>query len=179
MTAQEFKTKATALIDDLKGVCATAGLGNDGNEFKIITQIFLYKFINDKFAYEVKRIEPALAKAKSWEEVLGKKSKDDYELILMQLGADTARLKPKHFLSTLWGKQNDDNFAATLDATLLDIAKLNADIAKVLNAADVKTTLALQGIEPAVSTPEALANTIREDHARWGKVIRDANIKAD
>ena len=59
------------------------------------------------------------------------------------------------------------------------VAKLNADIAKVLNAADVKTTLALQGIEPAVSTPEALANTIREDHARWGKVIRDANIKAD
>jgi type I restriction enzyme M protein len=79
----------------------------------------------------VKRIEPALAKAKSWEEALGKKSKDDYELILMQLGADTARLKPKHFLSTLWGKQNDDNFAATLDATLLDIAKLNADIFSV------------------------------------------------
>ncbi len=31
------------------------GLGNDGNEFKIITQVFLYKFLNDKFAYEVKQ----------------------------------------------------------------------------------------------------------------------------
>jgi type I restriction enzyme M protein len=128
MTSQEFKTKAITLIDDLKGVCANYGLGNDGNEFKIITQVFLYKFLNDKFAHEVKRIEPALAKAKSWEDALRKKPKAEYELILMQLGADTARLKPEHFLSTLWGKQNDDNFAATLDATLLGIAKLNADI---------------------------------------------------
>ena len=131
MTSHEFKAKATALIDDLKGVCANYGLGNDGNEFKIITQIFLYKFLNDKFAHEVKRIEPALAKAKSWEDALRKKSKGDYEMLLMQLGADTARLKPEHFLSTLYGKQNDDNFAATLDATLLDIAKLNADIFSV------------------------------------------------
>lgn len=131
MTSQEFKAKATALIDDLKGVCASYGLGNDGNEFKIITQVFLYKFLNDKFAHEVKRIEPALAKAKSWEDTLRKKPKGEYELLLMQLGADTARLKPEHFLSTLWGKQNDKKFAETLDATLLDIAKLNADIFSV------------------------------------------------
>ena len=131
MTSQEFKAKATALIDDLKGVCASYGLGNDGNEFKIITQIFLYKFLNDKFAHEVKRIEPALANAKSWEDILRKKPKGEYELLLMQLGADTARLKPEHFLSTLWGKQNDKKFAETLDATLLGIAKLNADIFSV------------------------------------------------
>ncbi len=131
MKSQEFKAKATALIDDLKGVCASYGLGNDGNEFKIITQVFLYKFLNDKFAHEVKRIEPALAKTKSWEDTLRKKPKGEYEHLLMQLGGDTARLKPDHFLSTLYGKQNDDNFAATLDATLLDIAKLNVDIFSV------------------------------------------------
>lgn len=131
MTSQEFKAKAIALIDDLKAVCASYGLGNDGNEFKIITQIFLYKFLNDKFAHEVKLIEPALAKAKSWEEALSKKSAGDYELILMQLGADTARLRPEHFICTLWGKQNDKDFAATLDATLLDIARLNTDIFSV------------------------------------------------
>lgn len=59
------------------------------------------------------------------------------------------------------------------------VARVNADIGKVLGAADVKATLAAQGIEPAFSTPDALAATIRDDHARWGKVIRDANIKAD
>ena len=44
-----FITKTKALIDNLKSVCANYGLGNDGNEFKIITQVFLYKFLNDKF----------------------------------------------------------------------------------------------------------------------------------
>jgi len=131
MTSQEFKAKATALIDDLKSVCAQNGLGNDGNEFKIITQVFLYKFLNDKFAHEVKRIEPKLAKSKNWEDDLRKMQADEYELILMQLGASTARLKPEHFLSSLWGKQNEKNFADLLDATLLDIAKLNTDIFSV------------------------------------------------
>lgn len=132
MTSQEFKTKAIALIDDLKGVCANYGLGNDGNEFKIITQVFLYKFLNDKFAHEVKRIDPSLAKADSWEDTLRQKSVDEYELLLMQLGADTARLRPEHFLSSLWGRQNDDNFAATLDSTLLSIATLNSEIFSVM-----------------------------------------------
>lgn len=132
MTSQEFKTKAIALIDDLKGVCANYGLGNDGNEFKIITQIFLYKFLNDKFAHEVKRIDPSLAKVDCWEDTLRQKSADEYELLLMQLDADTARLRPEHFLSSLWGRQNDDNFAATLDSTLLSIATLNSDIFSVM-----------------------------------------------
>ena len=34
-----FQKQAITLIDDLKGDCANYGLGNDGNEFKIITQI--------------------------------------------------------------------------------------------------------------------------------------------
>ncbi|MFM2178953.1 MAG: hypothetical protein RL015_3051 [Verrucomicrobiota bacterium] len=131
MTSQEFKENAITLIDDLKAVCASYGLGNDGNEFKIITQVFLYKFLNDKFAHEVKRIEPKLAKSQSWEDDLRQMPADEYELLLMQLGASTARLKPEHFLSTLWGKQNDQDFAATLDATLLDIAKFNTDIFSV------------------------------------------------
>jgi type I restriction enzyme M protein len=131
MNSQEFKDKAIALIDDLKAVCASYGLGNDGNEFKIITQAFLYKFLNDKFAYEVKRIDPSLSKSESWESTLRKMPKEKYELILMQLGASTARLKPEHFLSSLWAKQNDENFSALLDATLLDIAKLNTDIFSV------------------------------------------------
>ena len=65
-----FDSQAKQLIDDLKSVCANYGLGNDGNEFKIITQVFLYKFLNDKFAYEAKRINPALATADSWEDAL-------------------------------------------------------------------------------------------------------------
>ena len=39
-----FKEKTKELIDDLKSVCANYGLGNDGNEFKIITQVFYTNF---------------------------------------------------------------------------------------------------------------------------------------
>jgi type I restriction enzyme M protein len=65
--AHDFQQQARVLIDDLKSVCANYGLGNDAGEFKIITQVFLYKFLNDKFAYEIKRIEKSLASADSWE----------------------------------------------------------------------------------------------------------------
>lgn len=132
MTSRDFQKQAITLIDDLKGVCAIYGLGNDGNEFKIITQIFLYKFLNDKFAHEAKRIDPALAKAESWEDALRKYKKPDYEMLLMRLGAGTAQLRPEHFLDTLYRRQNEENFAKTLDATLLSIAALNAEIFSVM-----------------------------------------------
>jgi type I restriction enzyme M protein len=132
MTSSEFRANAIALIDDLKSVCANFGLGNDGNEFKIITQVFLYKFLNDKFAHEVKRLDPALAAAPSWEDALRAMPETDYELLLMQLGAGTARLQPRHFLSTLWQRQNDPDFADALDDTLLDIATLNGEIFSVM-----------------------------------------------
>jgi type I restriction enzyme M protein len=160
MNSQEFKAKAIALVDDLKGVCANYGLANDGNEFKIITQVFLYKFLNDKFADEVKRIEPALGKIESWEDALRKKSEEDYDLLLMQLGAGTARLKPSHFLSTLWDKQNDDNFAATFDATLLDIATLNSDIFSVMTNDGQKIVLFDAITQYVASQRDAFAKAI-------------------
>ena len=43
------------LIDSLKQACTAHGLGNSGNEYKIIVQMFLYKFFNDKFGYEAKK----------------------------------------------------------------------------------------------------------------------------
>ena len=49
----EFQVKTKNLIDDLKSICANYGLGNDGNEFKIITQVFLFNFLNDKFLYDL------------------------------------------------------------------------------------------------------------------------------
>ena len=71
-TTLQFEKQTEALIDDLKSVCANYGLGNDGNEFKIITQVFLYKFLNDKFVHEVKKIDEKKAQAENWKEVFKK-----------------------------------------------------------------------------------------------------------
>lgn len=137
----DFERKTKDLIDDLKSVCAAYGLGNDGNEFKIITQAFLYKFLNDKFAYEVKQLEPKIAKADSWEAELKKLKKKDYEMLLMQLSESTARLWPEHFISTLYEKQNSDKFSELFDNTLLAIAKENSDIFSVLTDGGEKIML--------------------------------------
>ncbi len=131
MVTLDFERQTKELIDSLKGICANAGLGNDGNEFKIITQVFLYKFINDKFAYEAKKINPSIANAKNWEEALTKLPQADYNKILMSLDADTAELKPEHFITSLWHRQDEGDFAKTFDDTLRDIALLNADIFSV------------------------------------------------
>ncbi|MBK8623999.1 MAG: SAM-dependent DNA methyltransferase [Saprospiraceae bacterium] len=126
-----FEKQTKTLIDDLKSVCANYGLGNDGNEFKIITQVFLYKFLNDKFAYEIKQIDPVIAKAEHWEEALKSYSKEDYEMLLMQMSESTARLQPEHYISWLFENQNQPKFADVFDQTLLDIARLNTDIFSV------------------------------------------------
>ena len=128
----QFETKTKELIDALKSVCANYGLGNDGNEFKIITQVFLYKFLNDKFIHEVKRIDPKIKAAENWQEVLKSYSADDYAMLTMQLSESTANLKTTQFVTYLFEKQNEPNFAELFDTTLLDIAKENSDVFSVL-----------------------------------------------
>ncbi len=59
------------------------------------------------------------------------------------------------------------------------VNKVNADVAKALNPPEVKTRLAPLGIEVVTGTPQALAKLIRDDHARWGKIIKAAGIKGD
>ena len=59
------------------------------------------------------------------------------------------------------------------------VSRVNADASAVLNTPEMKTFLAGRGFDVATSSPEGLAATLREDSATWGRVIREANIKAD
>jgi type I restriction enzyme M protein len=140
-TTVTFERQTKALIDDLKSVCANYGLGNDGNEFKIITQVFLYKFLNDKFVHEVKQLDSNLANAENWEVELKKYTADDYEMLMLQLSESAARLKPNQFISSLFERQNEANFAEIFDNTLLDIAKENSDIFSVVTEGGEKIVL--------------------------------------
>ncbi len=58
------------------------------------------------------------------------------------------------------------------------VDKLNAEINKVLNRADVKEAWAKQGVEPLVMSPAEFDKYMRADIEKWAKVIKDANIKA-
>tara|TARA_R110002051_G_scaffold7053_3_gene33259 strand:- start:8626 stop:10257 length:1632 start_codon:yes stop_codon:yes gene_type:complete len=125
---QVFTEQTKALIDELKSVCASYGLGNDGNEFKIISQIFLYKFINDKFAYEIKKLKPELEGTDDWEDQLAQLPEEDYAVLQFQMNAATAFLQPHQLLGYLFQRQNEPDFAKLLDDTLLDIAADNNEL---------------------------------------------------
>lgn len=141
MTELDFKEKTMQLIDSLKSISANYGLGNDGNEFKIITQVFLYKFLNDKFAYEAKNIDSRLRDSDNWEQELLTYTDDEYEMLILQMGADTARIYPRHFISTLFGRQTESDFGKLFDDTLIDIATINNDIFAVKTDGGAKVVL--------------------------------------
>jgi len=141
LVTQQFEQRTRELIDSLKAICATYGLGNDGNEFKIITQVFLYKFLNDKFAFEAKKIRPELAKVDKWELAVAKLSEDELGKLYRRMGPETARLKPEHFISYLWNRQTAPEFARLFDDTLRDIAIFNNEIFAVKTDGGAKITL--------------------------------------
>lgn len=141
MVTQDFERKTKDLIDSLKSVCASNGLGNDGNEFKIITQVFLYKFLNDKFAYSIKQLDRSIRDADSWEKAVTELNDSDFEMLLLQLPAGTASLRPEHFITHLFEQQNKPDFAKLFDDTLRDIALINNDIFAVKTDGGAKVTL--------------------------------------
>lgn len=138
-----FITKTKDLIDGLKSVCANYGLGNDGNEFKIITQVFLYKFLNDKFRNEVKKQYPEFATADHFHNALDAKSRnaDEYNFLLASLDPNIPRLYPHQLIEYLFNRQNEGDFAKLFDDTLREISIENADIFSVKSYSGSKDIL--------------------------------------
>ena len=72
METKQIIEKTEALIDALRATCSLYGLSGDSSEYKIIVQVFLYKFLNDKFGYEVKKADTdyqqQLCGADHWED---------------------------------------------------------------------------------------------------------------
>lgn len=59
------------------------------------------------------------------------------------------------------------------------VERLNADSAKVMKTAETRERFATIGGKPTARTPEQTADFLRTEYARWGKVVREAGIKAE
>ncbi len=59
------------------------------------------------------------------------------------------------------------------------VNKVNAEVRRILDGAELKARLAPQGIELVTSSPADFARFIREDNAKWGKLIKEAGIKGE
>ena len=123
-----IKEQTIQLIDNLKSTCQIYGLGNDGNEYKIITQVFLYKFLNDKFGVEVKRISERLRNAGNWEMEYKMMSEAERIDLFDQLSPDIPLLNPEHLIANLWNQQSKGDFDVIFDSTMIDIAEKNKEI---------------------------------------------------
>lgn len=151
MQIESITIKTKQMIDDLKAICANFGLGGSPGEYKIITQVFLYKYLSDKFGYEASKVEPSIAQAENVEAALTAMPDEDYEMMLMMLGGNVAKLKKNHYISYLFNHQNDNSmkkadgtpypFHELFDDTLVDIANYNLDIFSVQTGSEEKIKL--------------------------------------
>ena len=118
-----------SLIDSLKSTTNAFGLAGTGSEYRIVTEMFLYKFFNDKFGYEAKLDEEygeRLRNAEKWDAEYDTFTDEEVEDLFSYLPASVPRLRPEHTLSHLYNASSQGDFSTLLDQTLVDIANLNA-----------------------------------------------------
>lgn len=130
MDTKQHIEKTEALIDALRATCSAYGLSGDSSEYKIIVQVFLYKYLNDKFGYEVKRVDTdyrdRLRNAEHWEDAY-KTLTDAEREDLQDFVPEAPRMKPEFLIASLYNRMAEDGFASTFDDTMVSLGQANAD----------------------------------------------------
>lgn len=106
------------IIDELKGICNTAGLSNSASEEVVITSTFLYKFLNDKFEWNLNNFAEEIGMTK--EEVLANEG-DSLEAFYDTYGDDVAFTK-EDTITFLATKFNEPKFYEAFDNVLEHIS---------------------------------------------------------
>ncbi|WP_121043294.1 N-6 DNA methylase [Helicobacter pylori] len=150
----QIKQDTFKLIDDLKVICKDAGLGGDGNEYKIIMQCFLYKFLCDKFEFLFEQEFPN--KTIQDYKDLTEEEKEDFFLTLSY--KRLPKLAYDELLNYLFDKHfNDNDLHLKLDAIFNNISSNNAVLFNTLSTD--KTTIALfESISQHVNEESKRAN---------------------
>ncbi len=128
--------KTENMINEIKSVCANYGLSGASSEYKIITEIFLYKYLNDKFLCEIKRISDDIkadATMKEVEQYLNNISAEEYSLLVMQKNPNVAKIRKDYLISYLFNNQNSTTpeFYELFDNALEGISNDNIGIFSV------------------------------------------------
>lgn len=153
----QIKQDTLSLIDDLKVICTSFGLGNDGNEYKIITQCFLYKFLCDKFEFFFKTKFPNKT-IRDYKDFNGEEKEvfftdlDDNKLPKLAYDELLSYLFEKHF--------NDNDLHLKLDAIFNRISSNNAELFNTKSTD--KTTIALfESVSQYINEESKRANFTR------------------
>lgn len=126
MSFEEYLNRMKQMIDELKALTADLGYGNAPEEYKIITELFTYKFLNDKLVYDFENRED---------------KEEDWDTFVRFADRDTPKMKREHLLDALYQEQNRDNFHKIVDAALMEVNDLNADIYNIKTTTGAKKAL--------------------------------------
>lgn len=126
MSHEEFLDVVKQMIDRLKSMSESLGLSNTGDEYKIISELFTYKFLNDKLLFDFKNRED---KSESFDEFV------EYA------GINTPKMKESHLIERLFEQQNKSNFHEIFDVALVEINEMNKDIYNIETTSGKKKPL--------------------------------------
>lgn len=126
MSLQEYLDNMKAMIDALKAMSTSLGLANTGDEYKIIAELFTYKFLNDKLKFDFENRED---------------KEETFEEFVDFADAYTAKMKEEHLIEALYHKQNEPNFHKIFDKALEEVSDMNKDIYSIETASGNKKPL--------------------------------------
>ncbi len=113
----KLENNIKAMIDRLKGLCSTNGLSNSASEEEVITTVFLYKFLNDKFIYNLRNY--AIERNKTPREIV--RSESDLKAFYSAKSQDVC-IPVKDTIQALAPYVNKSNFSTLFDNALQDIS---------------------------------------------------------
>ena len=106
------------IVDELKGICNTNGLSNGANEEVVVTSVFMYKFLNDRFIHNLDVFAKDMEV--SVEDVLA--NKNDLLDGFYDTYANEVAFTKEDTISELGKSYNLPNFNKAFDETLLRIS---------------------------------------------------------
>lgn len=153
MSFEEYLNLIKKMIDDLKAMSSDLGLANTGDEYKIISELFTYKFLNDKLVYEFEKRED---------------KKESFEDFVDFAPSDIAKMKEEHLVDNLYQQQNKENFHHILDQAFQEVNELNKSIFSIETVSGQQKNL----FEP-------LSTYIRDGQKELALAKRAINIMAE
>lgn len=126
MSFEEYLDKMKQMIDELKAMSMELGMSNTGDEYKVISELFTYKFLNDKLLYDFDNRED---------------KEEDFDEFVEFEDETNLKMKWEHTVHELWKQQNEDDFHKIFDDALKAVDALNKEEYNITTSTGKKKAL--------------------------------------
>lgn len=132
MDIHVLESKIHQMVDDLQGLCSTVGLSNTAHEEVVVTSVFLYKFLNDKFMYNLEQFSKEIGEPV--DSIL--KNKDDLLEAFYQYNSKDVAFAYEDTIQYLINRVQQSDFYKQFDDALERISNYSRNDAFAVQTAD-------------------------------------------